>query len=193
MLKEFATSGVTSPRLSNSFEDDVRLEFQDDKLAFELNWPYVYAAMKTEDPELFKDLAWAPYPGVTKGDPAKVTVGGIDYAISAYSEHPDEAFEATLCMRSAENQKFAALNDGVPPTIESVYDEPEMAEAYPMKDTILEELKVSSSRPVTPAYQNASTVMSTVLSPPSQIDPEATAAELREQLQDALDSKGVLP
>ena len=32
-----------------------------------------------------------------------------------------------------------------------------------------------------------------VLSPPGEIDPERTAAELREQLEEALSSKGVIP
>ena len=56
-----------------------------------------------------------------------------------------------------------------------------------------EELKDPAVRPITPAYQNASTIMSTVLSPPSSIDPQRTADRLRKELQDAIDSKGVLP
>ncbi len=81
----------------------------------------------------------------------------------------------------------------MPPTIESVYDAPEMAEAYPMKDVILAELQDASVRPLSPAYQNISTVMSATLSPPGDIDPERTAEQLRKQIQDALESKGVLP
>jgi multiple sugar transport system substrate-binding protein len=68
-----------------------------------------------------------------------------------------------------------------------------MAKPYPMKDAILEELKSAAVRPLTPAYQNVSTLISTILSPPSAIDPQATADRLRKELQDALDSKGVLP
>jgi multiple sugar transport system substrate-binding protein len=81
----------------------------------------------------------------------------------------------------------------VPPTIEKVYDDPEMAKAYPMKETILEELKEPAVRPLTPAYQSISTVMSALLSPPSAIRPEQTADELRDAIADALESKGVLP
>jgi multiple sugar transport system substrate-binding protein len=57
----------------------------------------------------------------------------------------------------------------------------------------LEELKKAAVRPLTPAYQNVSTLISTILSPPGSIDPPATAERLRSELQDALDSKGVLP
>ncbi|MEV6647252.1 hypothetical protein [Amycolatopsis sp. NPDC051371] len=40
---------------------------------------------------------------------------------------------------------------------------------------------------------NLSTGISKVLSPPSAIDPAATAAELRERLTDALDSRDIIP
>ncbi|HEX8870042.1 MAG TPA: ABC transporter substrate-binding protein, partial [Lentzea sp.] len=158
---------------------------------FQLNWPYVYAAAQKK-PDFAKNFKWAPYPALG-GSEAKVTVGGINYAVSNYTTHADESFDAVLCLRSAENQKLAALKDGVPPTIEAVYDDPEMAKAYPMKDDILQTLKNASVRPLTPAYQNASTVISTILSPPAGIDPQATGDRLRKELQDALDSKGVLP
>ena len=72
-------------------------------------------------------------------------------------------------------------------------DNPTMDQAYPMKDTILQELSDAQARPLTPAYQNASTVISNILSPPSSIDPPATADRLRRELADALQSKGVLP
>lgn len=192
-LKRFATSGVTSASFSNATEDPVRLEFQSGNGAFQINWPFVYPALQAANPELAGKVKWARYPAIDANTPSKVTIGGVNLAVSAYSEHPRESFEAARCLRNAENQKFSAINDGVPPTIESVYADPEMDEAYPMKDTILEELKDSATRPLTPAYQNISTVMSATLSPPSSINPRATADELRGQIQDALESKGVLP
>lgn len=191
VLEKFATSDVVDPSFSNAVEDDARLAMEAGKAAFMLNWPYVYAAAQAV-PDLAKNIKWAPYPSIDGSD-AKVTVGGVNYAVSAFSPHPDQSFDAVRCLRSAEHQKFAAINDGVPPTIESVYDDPEMAKPYPMKDAILETLKNASVRPRTPAYQNVSTVISTVLSPPADIDPRHTADRLRGELQDALDSKGVLP
>jgi multiple sugar transport system substrate-binding protein len=193
LLRRFATAGVTNPSFSNMIEDDARLSFQSGDGAFQLNWPFVYPAMQEGAPELAKNVRWARYPGVDAGQPSKVTIGGANVAVSAYSKYPQESFEAALCLRNAEHQKFSAINDGVPPTIESVYADPEMAEAYPMRDVILEELRDAATRPLTPAYQNLSTVLSATLSPPADIDPQKAAEELRGSIQDALESKGVLP
>jgi multiple sugar transport system substrate-binding protein len=192
-LQRLATSPVADPSLSNAKEDDIRHTMEDGRAAFELNWPYVYASMQKDKPDLARHFRWARYPGTTPGVPGKSTIGGYDLAVSTYSQHKPEAFDAVKCLRSAESQKYSAINSGVPPTIESVYADPDMAEKYPMKDMILEQLKDPAVRPITPAYQNASTIISTVLSPPSSIDPPRTADRLRKELQGALDSKGVLP
>ncbi|MEU5565409.1 ABC transporter substrate-binding protein [Micromonospora musae] len=192
-LRKLATSGVTSPSFSNATEDPVRLEFQSGAGAFQVNWPFVYPAMQEANPELAKQVGWARVPGVDENTPSKVTIGGVNLAVSRFSKHPELSFEVAKCLRNEQNQKFSAINDGVPPTIEKVYADPEMAEAYPMRDTIIEELKEPAVRPLTPAYQSISTVMSAVLSPPSQIRPQQTADELREAIADALESKGVLP
>jgi multiple sugar transport system substrate-binding protein len=207
LLKQITASGITDPSLTNSKEDDVRQAFQRGDAAFELNWPFVYASYAKEKPQDVSHMKWAVYPEARPGTPARTTIGGYDLAVSSLSTHKPEAFEAALCLRSAENQKFSAINDGVPPTIESVYhndtpldpskpasaDNPNMATQYPMRDSILDALKDAAVRPLTPAYQNASTVMSKILSPPADIDPQATADKLREQLSDALQSKGVIP
>jgi multiple sugar transport system substrate-binding protein len=193
LLHRLATAGVTSPSFTNAMEDDARLEFESGSGAFQLNWPFVYPAMQEGAPELARTVTWARYPGVEPGVPSRVTIGGYNLAVSAYSRYPEEAFEAALCLRDAEHQKFSAINDGVPPTIERVYADPEVVDAYPMRDVILAELRNPATRPVTPAYQNVSTVMSAILSPPSAIEPGRTARELREQVQDALESRGVLP
>jgi multiple sugar transport system substrate-binding protein len=192
-MKTFATAGVTNPSFSNAIEDDVRLAFQGGGGAFELNWPYVWASMQGDAPDLAKNVAWARYPGIDANTPSVTTIGGSNLAVSAYSRYPQQDFEAVKCLRDADSQKYLAINAGQPPSIESVYNDPEMAKAYPMKDVLLEELKNASPRPRTPAYQNLSTVVAAQLSPPSSIQPEKTAASLKKAIQDAIDSKGVLP
>lgn len=200
LLKKFATSGLASRSLSNSQEPEVFADMQLGRSAFILNWPYVLSAMRTaaasgdaQSKAIADDLGFAPYPAVVPGQKPKVTLGGMNYAVSTYSRHPDEALDAAMCLRSPEHQLQTALEAGDPPVAESVFRQKKFQEAYPQYQVMLQELQVGASRPVTPLYQNISTIVSTTLSPPSGIDPEKTADKLRSSIQDALEGKGILP
>jgi len=192
LLKKLATSGLTSSSLSNAQEPEVFADLEAGRSAFSLNWPYVLSAMRTAKPDLVDDLAYAPFPSVS-GDTPKVTLGGMNYGISTYSKHPDEAFDAAMCMRNEKNALSAALDNGDVPALATVFDNPEFIKAYPMKDALLTELKNAVPRPVSPVYQNISTIVSTTLSPPQDINPQASADELRNSIKDAIEGKGILP
>jgi multiple sugar transport system substrate-binding protein len=193
LLHKLATSGVTSSSLSNAQEPEVFADLQAGRSAFSLNWPYVLASMKEANPDLVPNLGYAPYPSVAPGQPPTTTLGGMNFAISSFSRHPDEAFDAAMCLRSPEHQLQHAINAGEPPTNRTVYDQPQMQEAYPMAQVMLTELEHAVSRPISPVYQNISTIVSTTLSPPAAIDPQASADRLRRSIQDAIDGKGILP
>jgi multiple sugar transport system substrate-binding protein len=193
LLQKLASSGLTSSSLSNAQEPEVFADLQNDRSAFSLNWPYVLASMKEANPDLVPNLGYAPFPKVAADQPVTTTLGGMNFAISTYSRHPDEAFDAAMCLRSPEHQLQHAINAGEPPTNRTVYDQPDMQEAYPMAQVMLTELESAKPRPISPVYQNISTVLSTTLSPPAAINPQAAAEELRTGIQDAIEGKGILP
>jgi multiple sugar transport system substrate-binding protein len=64
---------------------------------------------------------------------------------------------------------------------------------YPFHADILTSLQTASVRPQTPAYQNISIVISHNVSPPADINPEETEQALVGQVNDALQSKGLIP
>jgi multiple sugar transport system substrate-binding protein len=192
LMQRLATSGVTSPSLSNAQEPEVFADLQAERSAFSLNWPYVLSAMREANPKLVDDLGYAPYPSVN-GGPPKVTLGGMNYAISTFSKHPDESFEAAMCLRDSKNGLSAALDAGDVPALATVFKLPEFKEAYPMADVMMTELQAAVPRPVSPVYQNISTLVSTTLSPPQRIKPQQAADKLRDSIQDAIDGKGIVP
>ena len=194
IIKSLATDGLASKSLSNSQEPEVFAQMQNGAAAFIMNWPYVLSAMKAANPKVAADLGVTKIPEFKDGTPARATLGGMNYAISKYSKHPDLAYEAAMCLRSPEAQLKGALSPaGNVPVIRSVFDEPEFEKAYPMKEDILAEMETAVPRPVTPLYQNISTIVSSTLSPPGSISPDKTAAELKSKIQDAIDGKGILP
>jgi multiple sugar transport system substrate-binding protein len=149
--------------------------------------------MKADNPKLFKDFKWALYPEVTPGVPAKVTIGGTDLAVSAYSQHKDLAFQAALCLRDEQNQLLNANIGGTPPTLTSLYSNPKLFADYPFHADILQALENASVRPKSPVYQVVSIDLSHLLSPPSGINPTGTESSMVSVLNDALQSKGLVP
>jgi len=192
-MKRLATSVAADPSLPVQMEDQNRLAMEAGTAAFELNYPFVYPSMKTLQPKLFPHFKWALYPSVISGKPSRVTIGGLDLAISKYSQHPQDAFQAALCLRNRENQLNAAVKGGLPPTLESLYHDPALFPAYPFHAEILTALQNASVRPQTPAYQNISIVISHLVSPPAGIDPVSTEQTMRGQINEALQSKGLIP
>lgn len=193
IMRDLANSPAADPSLPNQMEDQNRLAMESGVAAFELNYPFVYPSMRSNNPQLFEDFRWAPYPRVDADRPARPTVGGIDLAVSAYSRHPDLAFEAALCLRNRENQLTAALEGGLPPTLRALYDDPSFKKQYPFSAEVLSSLERASVRPLTPAYQNVSIAVSHTLSPPSEIRPESAVDTIGEQIDQALRSEGVIP
>jgi multiple sugar transport system substrate-binding protein len=193
IMKELAGSPAADPSLSVQMENQNRLAMEGGTAAFELNYPFVYPSMKADNPTLFKNFKWAPYPEVTAGVPAKVTIGGVDLAVSAYSQHKNLAFQAALCLRDAQNQIIGANVGGVPPTIASLYNNPALFADYPFHADILSALENASVRPQTPLYQVVSIDLSHQISPPSAINPQASEQSMTGQITNALASKGLVP
>jgi multiple sugar transport system substrate-binding protein len=193
IMKTLASSSSADPSLGVQMEDQNRLAMEAGTAAFELNYPYVYPSMKADNPKLFKVFKWAPYPSVTPGTRAKVTIGGIDLAVSSYSPHPQLAMQAVLCIRNAENQLAAAVKGGLPPTLASVYANPKMQGPYPFRKLILQQVNNGSVRPKTPLYQVVSVAISHQVSPPSSINPVSTEQNMRTQINNALTGRGLTP
>ncbi|TMD93073.1 MAG: ABC transporter substrate-binding protein [Chloroflexi bacterium] len=193
VMRLLARSPAADPSLSNQHEDDNRLAFETGRAAFELNYPFIYPSARTNAPELFRNLAWALYPSMVAGRPSHVTIGGINLGVSAFSPHPDVAFAAALCLRDADNQRFAAVHGGLPPTLSALYDDPDLRREYPFADTIREALATASVRPLTPAYTNVSLEIQSALAPPSGIQPQRILGDLRTSIGNALNSQGLVP
>jgi multiple sugar transport system substrate-binding protein len=140
-----------------------------------------------------KVFGFATYPGVQPGEPAKVTIGGLNLAVGKNSQHKAEAFEAIRCLRNVENQRYTSIEGGLPAVRESLYDDPAFQAKYPQYAIIREQLTNAAVRPATPVYQAVSTRISATLAPVTDIDPERTADELADQVQKAIDGKGLIP
>lgn len=191
-MKRLATSTAADPALSTSREDQARRGFERGDAAFMVNYPFVWGSAQRNVPEVAARMGWARWPAVVAGRPSRVTVGGLNLGVSAYSRHPRLAFQAAACIASKPNQRLAAERAALPPSIEALYDEPGVRKALPFAGLLRAALHDAVQRPQTPVYNDISLAISRSAHPMRDIRPEADAAALRNAIGRALRSEGLL-
>jgi multiple sugar transport system substrate-binding protein len=193
IIGHLARSPAADPSLGVQMEDQNRLAFETGKAAFEINYPFVYPSAQADVPALAKQMGWVEYPRVDANLPSRPPVGGTDLAVSTYSRHKQQAFDAIGCLRNRDNQLRNAVKGGLPPTLASLYKDPKLINGgYPFAAEIFDSLQRGGVRPKTPAYQSVSIAMQTTLYPPSVAGP-GKLPPLRTAVQDAIESKGLIP
>jgi multiple sugar transport system substrate-binding protein len=192
IVARFGKSSAAPETLSTLKEDPGRLYFESGKAAFEINYPFIYPSAKENAPDLVKNLAWAPYPGVKDGTAGeKAPIGGFNIGVGGFTRHPEEAFAAVSCLRNEANQRYAALQGGLPPTLSRIYDDPKFEKEYPFGKLIRQQLSKAAVRPKTPFYADVSRAVFITVSPASGVDPDTDYTKLRDLVSDALESKGL--
>jgi multiple sugar transport system substrate-binding protein len=178
-------SDAADPQISTAIEENARSGFQADNGGFMVNWPYVYAAMKSGvedgsfDQAAFDDVAWARVPGVIEGTPSAPPLGGINLGIGAFTKHPDEAVKAAECITSTESQTEYMISSGNPGAKSAVYDDPKVREAFPdgMADLIRDSINDSTPRPISPFYTDVSVSIQRTWHPSSSVQEDSTPKE----------------
>jgi len=175
--------------MSNNKEDQARLGFESGRSDFEVNYTFVWASAGELGGDFQKNMGFARYPRVDRDKPSRVTLGGINLGIGAYSKHPDLAFEAAQCIAQKKNQVIAAELGGLAPSSESLYDNPKVKKAFPFGDLMRQSIDQGVPRPVSPAYSDISLAIQKTFHPPDGIDPGSVVDDLKDKLDKAAEGK----
>ena len=188
-ILDVAKSGRADPSLSTDQEDQGRLTFEAGKAAFMVNWPYVYAAARTDaktsavTKKVFDNIGWAPYPAVYANVPGRSSVGGANIGVSKYGPNPVLAEQAAICMTRPYWQNQEAINEGLPPVTINSYTNPQVVKAYPFASVLLKQLEHATTRPQTPLYSDVTLAIQQTLHPPASIKPVQDIDALRSCLK----------
>ena len=192
IMKELAISKGADPSLNVSMEGPGQVAFQNGTAAFMINYPFVWSATQAGNPKVFKDMGYAYFPQVTPGISPKVSIGGYNLGISAFSKHPNLAFQAVQCLIQPANQSRDAIKGGLAPVAASIYDQPAFDKAYPFHQLIKQQLQTYGIRPQTPAYADVTLAIQKALSPTSNINPPTVVNTLRNEIKLSLSSGALL-
>ncbi|MGP9538518.1 ABC transporter substrate-binding protein [Brachybacterium sp. AOP43-C2-M15] len=143
-------------------EEETRQAFQDGRLLFQTNWPYVWELAQAEDgsSEVNGKIGVTLVPGVKEAGAS--TLGGANYAISAFAQNAGTALDFIAFMTEFEQQRDWMLNTTTPTAMAEVYEDPDIVEAFDFIDQLRTSIENGVVRPqvvkygdVTQAIQDA--------------------------------------
>jgi multiple sugar transport system substrate-binding protein len=193
IMHNLANSPAADPSLNVSQEDQGRIAFESGTAAFMLNYPYVWPSAQKDVPKtIFPQMGYAPFPTVIPGSAPKVSIGGYNLGVSAFSKHKDLAFQAIQCLTQQNYEITYAEKGGLAPVRGAIYDIPSFAKQYPFHALIKAQLQDYGLRPQTPSYADVTLAIQKSLSPTSNIDPSTVVSSLRNQVKLSLSSSALL-
>ncbi|KQN89137.1 ABC transporter substrate-binding protein [Arthrobacter sp. Leaf69] len=150
LTKAYADGSI--PKEAITFQEEQgRQAFQNGKLLFHRNWPYVYNLAKTEGSSKVKDVL-----GMTAlvgaDGPGASTLGGHSAGMSVYSKNKATALDFLKFLTSEETQKFYATQGSLAPVLGALYDDKELVAKLPYLPVLKTSIENAVPRPVTPFY-----------------------------------------
>lgn len=160
LWKGFADSGIAKENISEVATDDTRKEFQAGDAVFAVNWSYAWAHAQSDDSAVKDKVGVALLPAVAGGERVSC-LGGWEWAVSAFSEHPDEAEALVKYLSSPETAKFMAVNGALLPGFPQLYEDEDILASAPWFADAKAVVETARARPVTPRYAEVSEAIRT--------------------------------
>lgn len=158
-VREQIIQRLATPAALTYQEPESLAVFSQGKAVFHRNWPYAWGV--ANDPRhsrIAGKVGVATLPRFSEGRSTSA-LGGWLYGISAYSRHPNEAWEFIEFMTSPEMQKHFAIHASLAPSRLALYADPEVLRANPQYRDLFPIFQTARSRPRTPVYPIVSHVL----------------------------------
>lgn len=151
------------PKRSLTFkEEESRKEFQDGKLLFLRNWPYVYGLMSRAGSKVRDKFGVTLLPG--QDGPGSSSLGGANLAVSAYSRHQKTAIAFIKYFTQLDNEREVLTRGSSPPVWARLYDDPVLIKRFPYLPVLKQSILSARPRPVSPNYNQVSLAISNAVS-----------------------------
>lgn len=162
-------------------EEQGRQAFQDGKLIFHRNWPYVWSL--AEKSAIKGKFMVAPLPGVS--GPGVSSLGGHNWAISKFAKNKGTAVDFINWLGSEKQMIARTKATSNAPTRESLYSDAELTKQFPYLPILLESIKTARPRPKAVKYGDVTLAIqdSTYSAIQGDKAPDAAFQELQTKLE----------
>ncbi len=165
-------------------EEESRAAYQDGRLAFLQNWPYVWALGQAEDgsSKVNGKMVASLVPGID--GPGSSTLGGLNLGVSAFAKNKGTAVDFIAFMVDAVQQKGWGLATSQAPANAGVYEDQEMLDAFPFLPQLKDAIDKGTSRPAVVQYGEVTQAIqeATYACFSGEKDAEAAMTDLQTQL-----------
>ncbi|MGW0312949.1 ABC transporter substrate-binding protein [Streptomyces flavidovirens] len=141
-------------------EEESRQAFQDGRLLFLRNWPYVHSGAGGKESEVAGKFGVTPLPG--PDGPGASVLGGSNLAVNAHSRHQESATDLMAYLTSEPVQRKVLTEGSLPPVRAALYADPELVRAYPYLPTLRRSVLAAEPRPKSPRYDQVSLAVQAV-------------------------------
>lgn len=141
-------------------EEESRRAFQQGRLLFLRNWPYVYADAAAEGSPVAGRFGAVPLPG--PGGPGTSVLGGSNLAVSSHARHPASAADLIAHLTGETVQRRVLTEGSLPPVRADLYEDPALVRAYPYLPTLRQSVLSAVPRPKSPRYDQVSLAVQAV-------------------------------
>lgn len=167
-------------------EEESRQAFQQGKLLFLRNWPYVYSLASADDSEVADKVGVALLPGID--GPGSSALGGWNLGVAANSKNKDAATAFIRYMAEEEQQRQLIEVASLAPVWASLYDDPALIEQFPYLPPLKESLAGSTPQPRSIAWTAISLAIQKNAYPALQgeVDIDAALKDMQRDLETAV-------
>lgn len=141
-------------------EEESRQAFQDGRLLFLRNWPYVYSVAGAAGSKVAGKFGAVPLPGPS--GPGTSVLGGSNLAVSSHSRHPQSAADLITYLTSERVQRQVLTEGSLPPVRAALYKDPALIRAFPYLPTLRQSVLAAEPRPKSPRYDQVSLAVQAV-------------------------------
>ena len=167
-------------------EEEGRRAFQDGELIFHRQWPYQYAKASATDgsSKVVGKFDIAPLPG--KDGAGVSTLGGHNFAISAFADNKATALDFIKFFTSEEAERSNLVATSQAPTRANLYDDADLIKQFPYLTTLKESILGAVPRPQAVKYGDVTAAIQEAAY--GAMNGETTTDEALSKLQTTLES-----
>jgi multiple sugar transport system substrate-binding protein len=149
------------PRAALRYDEEAsRKAFEQGRLLFLSNWPYVYGLASKPGPGnvIAGKFGVTALPG--PHGPGSSVLGGANLAISAYSRHQRTALAFIKFLTSQSSERQVLVAGSLPPAWASLYSDPTLVRKFPYLPVLKAAILSARPRPEIPNYTQLSLAIS---------------------------------